>query len=148
MMDNHQLILPASEAYQQRAAVLFARLKALSHRDIKRSMGALTDAACLYAKLAHGPSIIELSKQYELSQPSRYGPRPKQHIGRYTIDIRCWREAQLTAINIAIAYNINLKARELVCLSLLMLDELSDQQLTELLLALPAQKTALLEKQV
>ena len=147
-MDYKQLILPGSKAYQQKTIALFARVKALDHPDITRSMRGITEAACLFVRPDQGPSFIKLSKKYKLNQPPRNGPPLKYHTGSCKIDIRCWREARLTAAKIAISYNSNLKTRDIVCLSLLLVGELTEQQLTELLLALSAQKTALLEKQI
>lgn len=147
-MKSHQLVLPDSEPYQQRAATLFARMKALEHPDVKRFKSALAEAACLLDSTENGSRYIELYKQYKLQQPPRRTPQAKRHNGVLSIDIRCWRQARLTAAKISIANDFDVKPRELVCLSLLLVGELTDQQLTELLLALPAQKTALLKKQV
>ena len=147
-MKLHQLVLPASAPYQQRAAALFARLKALEHPDVKRFKSALAEAACLQATAQKGSRYIELSKQYKLQQPPRRTPQAKRHNGVLSIDIRCWRQVRQTAANISIANDFDVKARELACLSLLMLDELSDPELTELLLALPGRKIALLGKQI
>ncbi len=147
-MRVHQLALPASERYQKKAADLFTRIKALKHPDIKRYKGALAEVACLHASVENGPRYVELYKQYELQQPPRNSTKVIGHTGVLKIDIRCWREVSLTAAKIAIADDFDFKTRELVCLALIELEDLTDRQLTKLLLALPVQKAALLKKPV